>query len=238
LPFGTPPYTPAPSTPTPLPTPIPPYVPPPVTPAPSTPTPLPIPIPPYVPPAPQAPVPPYVPPSEGESPFVPGDTTEESPTTGSPTTNAKTYTNTFYGIRTQYPSSWTIDETDSNPDDLITELAHFSPSTESQESVDIGIDDQNTFSLTLDEYLQSTINSYRDSYGEINIIESNTQNMLSGRPAYSLVFTTSDGHTQIKESGSIVGDKVYYISYTASPETYSTYLPYAENIIKSYTRTR
>jgi hypothetical protein len=62
--------------------------------------------------------------------------------------------------------------------------------------------------------------------------------MLSGRPAYSLVFTTSDGRTQIKESGSIVGDKVYYISYTASPETYSTYLPYAENIIKSYTRTR
>ncbi len=56
---------------------------------------------------------------------------------------------------------------------------------------------------------------------------------VAGMPAYKIVFKSNDATTQIMETGLKVGDKVYYITYVAKPESYPSYLPHVQNIANS-----
>ena len=150
----------------------------------------------------------------------------------------RAFTNTFYGIAGLYPSSWRMDGIDSVPNDGLVEVAHIYHSSGAQERVDVGIDDQGTFGLTLEGYLQSTIDSYRNSYGTINVLVSDSQSNVAGRPAYRLVFTSGDGTDKVMETGFIVGDKVLYVAYTARPSNFFTYLEDAMYIANSIRMTR
>ena len=64
-------------------------------------------------------------------------------------------------------------------------------------------------------------------------MQSDTNSTVAGRPAYRIVFTPNEGTTQIMVTCFIVGDKVYYNTYTAKPESYHSYLPQVQNIINS-----
>jgi len=61
-------------------------------------------------------------------------------------------------------------------------------------------------------------------------LQSDTNSTVAGRPAYRIVFTPNEGTTQIMVTCFIVGDKVYYNTYTAKPESYLSYLPDVQNI--------
>ena len=98
----------------------------------------------------------------------------------------------------------------------MAEIAHIYPSSGTRQSIDVGIDDQGTFGLTLEDYLQSAIDSYRNSYGIIDVQELDGQSTTAGRPAYRLVFTSGDGATKVMETGFIVGDKIFYVTYAAT----------------------
>ena len=115
----------------------------------------------------------------------------------------------------------------------MVELAHFYPSSGTDKKVEIGVDDQVTSDLTLERYLESITDVYQNNLGGINVLESGTNFTVAGMPAYKIVFKSNDATTQIMETGLKVGDKVYYITYVAKPESYPSYLPQVQNIANS-----
>ena len=169
------------------------------------------------------------------TPFSASDDTQQGDTSldSESASDTKTFKNAPYGITTTYPSHWQIDETDSNLDDGLIEVAHIYPSSGTDEKVEIRIDDQTAFGPTLEGYLQSTTDTYKNNFGGITVLESDTNSTLAGNPAYRLVFTSNDRNTEIMETGFIDGGKVYYITYIAKPESYPSYLPDVQNIADS-----
>jgi len=149
-----------------------------------------------------------------------------------PSSDTKIYTNKPYGLIANVPSKWKINENDSDPNDGLVEVAHIYPSASTDEKVEIGIDDKPT-DLTLEAYLKSTSDIHKGNFGGINVLELNTNSKVAGKPAYRIVFTLKDKTTEIMETGFIVGDKVYHITYTAKPESYLSNLPAVQNIANS-----
>ena len=82
-----------------------------------------------------------------------------------------------------------------------------------------------------------TINDYNDTQ-DFKVIESNANSVLGGKPAYKLVFTdVYDDDTNYKgmDIGTIIGGKVYLLSYEAEDEKqYSEYLPIIQKMIDSF----
>jgi hypothetical protein len=154
----------------------------------------------------------------------------------------KIYENPTYGINIQYPSNWRIDEGDVYADDYVTDIVSFiapiRSNTESYApSLSISIDNPPP---NLNEYLTRTSSEYSNTYEDFNGIESDTDSILSGKPAYKIVFTDEEDGIDYKsmEIGTIIGDKVYFVTYYAEEEQYSDYLPTIQKMISSLEMTR
>lgn len=153
----------------------------------------------------------------------------------------KTYENPTYGINIQYPSNWRTDEGDVYADDYVTDVVSFiapviSDSESYAPSLSISIDTlPPNLNENLNEYLTRITNDYGDTLKDFEVIESDTNSILSGKPAYKLVSTDEEDGIDYKslEMGTIIGDKVYYITYDAEEEQYSNYLPTVQKMIKS-----
>jgi len=166
-----------------------------------------------------------------------------SAATPSPTTSdILTYQNSSYGVRIQYPASWTIDEQDVDPNDTITNIVTFSSPLTSRfdiysENLGIGLERLADQNMTLEEYTTSLITDYNETLTDFNPIELNTNITLGGgnNPAYKLVYTDREDNINYKtmEIGTIIGDKVYYIQYIAEEKKYSNYLPTIQMMINS-----
>ena len=151
------------------------------------------------------------------------------------------YENPTYGINIQYPSNWRIDEGDVYADDYVTDIVSFiAPITSNTESyapsLSISIDNPPP---NLNEYLTRITSEYSDTYEDFNVIESDTS-ILSDKPAYKLVFTDEEDGIDYKsmEIGTIIGDKVYFVTYYAKEEQYSDYLLTIQKMISSVKMTR
>ena len=154
----------------------------------------------------------------------------------------KLYENATSAIHIQYPFNWTIDEGDAYPDDDFTDIVSFfapvgnDPESEGPSlyiSIDSLLSKQNE---NLSEYITTTINDYNDSQ-DFKVIESDTNSVLGGKPAYKLVFTDvydDDTNYRSMEIGTIIGDKVYLLSYEAEEEQYLDYLPVIQKMIDSF----
>ena len=112
-----------------------------------------------------------------------------------------------------------------------------------QERVVLTIDDALLSSLpdiTLDQYLDVVINAYSQELSnyDFKLIHSDTKNVkLSGNPAYMFVYNYTDpefGIIQEREVGSIVDDKLFYITYLAQEQKYTEYLNIVQDIINSF----
>lgn len=88
----------------------------------------------------------------------------------------------------------------------------------------ISIEPSNRTSLA--GYLNSVINQYSRLPGFSETV-SNIGAILAGSPAYILQYSDIEPGYPVKavEIGTMIGDKVHFISYTADPQTYSAYLP-------------
>jgi hypothetical protein len=154
----------------------------------------------------------------------------------------KTYQNPTYGIQIQHPSDWRIDEGDVYADDYVTDIVSFiapiRSDTESYApSLSISIDNPPpNLKENLNEYLNRITNDYDDILKGFEIIESDTSSILAGKPAYKLVSTDEEDGIDYKsmEIGTIIGDKVYFVTYYAEEEQYSNYLPTIEKMIDSF----
>ena len=161
------------------------------------------------------------------------------------TSDILTYENGSYGIEIQYPANWTKDEEDTDPSDGITDIVEFSSPFESRldsysETLGISIEELTDQNMTLEEYASSLITAYNETFTDFNLIESNTNSTLAGKPAYKLVYTETledeeDESINLKsmEIGTIIGERVYFIEYIAEEEKYSNYLPTIEMTIDS-----
>ena len=75
-------------------------------------------------------------------------------------------------------------------------------------------------------------------------IESNTNSILAGNPAYKLVYTYTetwenknkddDIPLKVLEIGTIIRGKAYYIEYDAEPAVYDSYLPTIQMMVDSF----
>jgi 4-amino-4-deoxy-L-arabinose transferase-like glycosyltransferase len=166
------------------------------------------------------------------------------------TTNFKTYVNSTYDIKIQYPSNWEIDTYQGSEGENIVYVVDFNSSYENEsdrfpDSVSIEVEKLSAKNTELDKYAESIINYYRESFPSFNLIESNTNSTLAGYPAYGLTYTTvysrfgeNDINIKAREIGAIVGDKAYYITYYAEATKYDNYLRIIQKIIDSFMITK
>jgi hypothetical protein len=160
--------------------------------------------------------------------------------------NFKLYENPTYGIQIQYHFDWTIKEGDEDIDDDVTDIVSFVATVRndsetyepyfdiSYTSVDIPL--SSNVNENLNQYLTTTINDYNDTLNDFEVIESSTNSVLGGLPAYKLVFTYVDDdiYYERMEIGTIIGDKVYFVTYESEEEEqYSDYLPTIQKMIDS-----
>jgi hypothetical protein len=159
------------------------------------------------------------------------------------TSNILTYQNSPYGISIQYPANWTKNEKDYDPNDNITNIVSFSSPLTNRfdnysETLLISIKGLSNQSMTLKEYATSLITDYNKTLTDFKVIESNTNITLAGannNPAYGLIYTAREENTIYKtmEIGTIIGDRIYSIKYTAEEKKFSNYLPTIQMMINS-----
>jgi hypothetical protein len=153
----------------------------------------------------------------------------------------KLYENPNYGIQIQYRSNWRIYVSNYpgeifHTDDIVSFLAPVTSSEADRPSLIISAYNRPSYlNLNLSGYLAKVTKGYDSIYIDFKVIESNTNSILAGKPAYKLVFTNVKHDINFKstEIGTIIGNKVYTVTYTAEEEEYSVYLPTIQKMIDS-----
>jgi hypothetical protein len=160
-----------------------------------------------------------------------------------------THTNETYGISIQYPQDWTIkDNYRLNPDDpYITVASFFAPPGENltlpREEVSVYIDTKQ-YKTTLEDYVQNTVlvnnNTVAGGWEDLKIIKAEQNSTLAERPAYKVALTYIDNTNggpvdrYLMDTGTILGNNVYVVSYWADPQTYSKHQPTVQKMIDSF----
>jgi photosystem II reaction center protein PsbP len=139
------------------------------------------------------------------------------------------YENPTYGISMQYPSDWKIKNTIIS-NNSTTQIVEFdTPSADSLLVTIVELDKPNyNLKQFLDEKVQE-LNLYTDQ-----VEEASTNAILASQPAYSLIYTDTTEWHEVKEVGTIIGDKVYILTYSTSTQNYSTYLAIVNKMIDSF----
>lgn len=137
------------------------------------------------------------------------------------------YENSTFGIKIRYPAHW------------YTSMGN-APNNKSERN--IRINDSARVKISVDflnvtksvaDYLSDTSTRYRNNIQHFKTIDFNTNNTLSGLPAYRLLYTSAhdyryaphSDHSEDLEIGTIIGGKIYYIQYTSDPTRFNNDLP-------------
>jgi hypothetical protein len=154
-----------------------------------------------------------------------------------------TYENSTYGIRVQYPSEWSVQE--SNTTGTLIKIATFvsptGPDSDPTAGVSIYMDKLHNSTTTLNNYAHfvaftdyENIPSYFHAFKLLEL--STNSSVLAGKPAYTLIGTydlPSSGLQKIMEIGTIIGDKAYSLQYIADAPKFSGYLPAVQKMTDS-----
>ena len=168
--------------------------------------------------------------------------TTASTATPATTSNFLTYENSTYGVKISYPANWTYYGTAENGGfiDIVIFEAPLEGRTDSSSALFMVSRDTlpSDRSTSLKEYADSIINQYKQSIPDFNLIESSTDGStnLLNRPAYSIVSTNVQDGIKYKtlEMGSIIGNRVYLITYDAEEAEFSKYQPIGQDMIDSF----
>jgi serine/threonine-protein kinase len=155
--------------------------------------------------------------------------------------NLLTYQNPAYGIKIQYPSDWRVSENGMR--DYTNIVAFYSP----LENLSDRVPEHMTLSrvdysqnITLDQY-NKFLNSTLENIPGVQIIESNPT-ALAGHPGYKVVYLSMPSNLPFKFQDmliwTIIGGKVYNISFNAEAAKYPTFLPTIQKMINSFQITR
>ena len=187
--------------------------------------------------------------------------------------NIKEYENSIFGLSIDYPSNWIIDEFEKrikNDETVgINNIVLFCPPPATLKSTSSNQMNTNTTTLcenaeksfdiyvhnlpagmTLEEFTNSKISSYKLELTDFKIIESNPSITIDNNPAYKLTYTyadkINDKKIQVMEIWTVINDdedsddlkdhvgKAYSLRYEAIPIEFPIYLNTANNTISSF----
>jgi eukaryotic-like serine/threonine-protein kinase len=151
-------------------------------------------------------------------------------------TNFLPYENSTYGIKAQYPSNWDKQENGTRQDTETDLVTFYPPSTNSNASLDISIDDiSDEKGTTIAQYANNGITDLNQSLKNFKLDGSSTNSVLAGLPAYNSTYTYVEGNVILKdmEIGAIKGNNVYIATYEAGINEYNKYLPVIHKVIDS-----
>jgi hypothetical protein len=187
--------------------------------------------------------------------------------------NIKEYENSIFGLSIDYPSNWIIDEFENrikNDETVgINNIVLFCPTPATLKSTPSNQMNTNTTTLcenaeksfdiyvhhlpagmTLEEFTNSKISSYKLELTNFKIIESNPSVTIDNNPAYKLTYTYADKingkKIQVMEIWTVINDdedsddlkdhvgKAYSLRYEAIPIEFPIYLNTANNTISSF----
>lgn len=187
--------------------------------------------------------------------------------------NIKEYENSIFGLSIDYPSNWIIDEFEKrikNDETVgINNIVLFCPPPATLKSTSSNQMNTNTTTtlcenaeksfdiyvhnlpagMTLEEFTNSKISSYKLELTDFKIIESNPSVTIDNNPAYKLTYTyidkINDKKIQVMEIWTVINDdedsddlkdhvgKAYSLRYEAIPIEFPIYLNTANNTISS-----
>jgi hypothetical protein len=160
----------------------------------------------------------------------------------------RTYENTAFGVRIQYPAVWGVVELKSSPLDnssrgssvalftaplenatdnfrekALLSIQDFSPTGEALER-----------NMTLAEYTNSSLSGYRNISDSVTILESNVA-PLAGQPGHRIVFIENIQGQELKktQTWTVNDNKAYVITFSAQEPRFNDYLPAVENMVDS-----
>jgi hypothetical protein len=156
------------------------------------------------------------------------------------------YENSEVGVSLKYPSSFLIDESNSN--DTVKQISFFPAYVDdSGLSPETFISWFNVYVQTfyppifyspdnISSYLEDRTNAVQAEDQDITIVEASTDSFLAGHPAYKLVTRSYSGNETIDnvEYGMIVDNKLYSISYEVNTSDYENSLPITNKMIYSF----
>lgn len=90
---------------------------------------------------------------------------------------------------------------------------------------------------SLKQYVSDLISDDKIDLKNFKVNESSTSgNTLAGDPAYKIIYSYTDQGENFKglETGTIVGNKVYFLQYENSPTQFDSDLPTAQKMIDSF----
>ena len=149
-----------------------------------------------------------------------------------------TYKNGSYGVNIQYPANWNSSpgEGNDNSGDSSTDIVTFSPKDpNSSATFDVLVGNVDS-GESLKQYVSDSISNDKTDLKNFTVSESSsTGNTLAGNPAYKLIYSYTDQGENFKglETGTILGNKVYFIQYENSPSQFDSDLPTIQKMIDS-----
>jgi eukaryotic-like serine/threonine-protein kinase len=152
-------------------------------------------------------------------------------------TGTLSYTDPSSGITVQYPSSWEIRDVDPSlrPPDTISSTRLLPPGQNDTGFIDnVIISVNNVSNTTMGQYTEGVLAQYNNFSGVITITQS-APFTLAGNPAHGIEYLENHPNQPLKKMQiwSIVGDRVYAITYAADESEFPQYLADVQGIIQS-----
>jgi hypothetical protein len=144
------------------------------------------------------------------------------------------YENPTYGIKIQYPSNWTKQESQNQSSNLI--VGFNSPPGSAIGYLTIEGGRQVPQNISLEQYTNASINLLRQSFPGFNLAESNAT-ALAGIPAHKIVYsslTPSGRQLELMQVWTIKDGKDFIITYGALSKDFRSYLPTIQKMIDSF----
>ena len=169
-----------------------------------------------------------------------------SDSTGNNSLVFNNYENSEMGISIKYPSNFLIDESNSN--ETVKQVTLFPAYDDSSDYYpptyiswfDIYVEELyppiSDNPINISSYLKDQANAIQEENADVTIIKTSIDSILSGYPAYELVTRSYSGNTSIDniEIGTIVGNKLYILSYEVNTNDVQNSLPVANKMIYSF----
>jgi hypothetical protein len=147
------------------------------------------------------------------------------------------YENSDYGVRLEYPKSWTLEEGESGSDNPLELVYFYNDADDNNFKGDFAISiDRLAHSLTMQDYLQKMIKQYKRNVDGFKL-DSTSWDTLGGLRAYSILYRENYNSTtdlKVLEMGVIRDGVVYFIEYFAFDKEFDENFPIARKMIDSF----
>jgi len=180
---------------------------------------------------------------EATSTAPPTTQNNNASTEGSSAQNSasRSYANSVFGIKLEYPITWSAFELNSKFRDNATYAVALlrapldNASDKYAEKVNFNMQDLKSKNVTLDGYTSAILNSYKNTSG-VKVLESSATT-LAGQPAHKVVLT-DDRVDSLKlkkmQVWSVINkSKAYVVTFAAEESKYQDYLPQFQDTLNS-----